>query len=53
MTQNEKMKPMKQPRQQHKNLLWQAMQLNIALPRDAEASTSLEPVNILTSVGLA
>ena len=30
----EKMKPMKQQRQQHKNLLWQFIQLNIPLPRD-------------------
>ena len=34
--QNEKIKPMKQQRQQHKNLLWQFIQLNIPLPRDVK-----------------
>ena len=33
---NEKIKPMKQQRQQHKNLLWQFIQLNIPLPRDVK-----------------
>ena len=40
---NEKIKPMKQQRQQHKNLLWQFIQLNIPLPRDVKALTSAEP----------
>ena len=34
--QGEKMKPMKQQRQEHKNLLWQFIQLNIPLPGDVK-----------------
>ena len=33
---NEKIKPMKQQRQQHKNLLWQFIQINIPLPLDVK-----------------
>ena len=36
----EKIKPMKQQRQQHKNLLWQFIQLNIPMLRD------VKPLNI-------
>ena len=36
----EKIKPMKQQRQQHKNLLWQSIQLNIPMLRD------VKPLNI-------
>ena len=32
LPENEKIKPMKQQRQQHKNLPWQFIQLNIPLP---------------------
>ena len=38
--QNGKIKPMKQQRQQHKNLLWQFIQLNIPMLRD------VKPLNI-------
>ena len=32
----QKIKPMKQQRQQHNNLLWQFIQLNIPVPRDVK-----------------
>ena len=53
---NEKVKPMKQQRQQHKELLWQFIQLNFPLPRDVKgeifvdvpmASLGLHTTNLL------
>ena len=47
---NEKLKPMKQQRQRHKNLLWQFIQLNILLPRNVKGEIF---VNIpMSSLGL-